>query len=493
MRITNLAVLILLVCLPLVSSKGGGGGGKGGGGGGSRGGSSGGSSGSSSSGGSSGGSSGSSSGSRSGGSSSSTNRGTYGVYYPYYPIGPSYGWNYYPVGGYRVYRTDACKTNNTVVIVNNEAYVCSEFLRCVSDNATIYTTANVPHTCYEVSVSQVYEAQLESANSGDLSGGSIALIVLGSLAGLFVIGLLAYMLQKKLRKRNKSKTKYMEHGIVPPPSVSGASDHYYDSNPVTYVEDDEAKPLYSSDASWNNASYSDYDRAKAYQSQFPPPNDPTPTADQQWMIQNQGIGAWAFVTDDPANVSTTLSAGSSNPAATGYSEIKVGVQFHPSQTGTDLSVMSELPLGLDPNGLAMKREFYYFEVTVEETSYSPHATIISVGLATRPYPPFRMIGHNKFSVGYHSDDGHCFVNDTYGGRNFGSPFSQGSVVGVGYVFGTGAVFFTLNGTLVGEATMLEERTLHPYCAAIASDGPARLSVNFGQAPFVYANANPTLI
>ncbi|KAI8814913.1 hypothetical protein BJ742DRAFT_784875 [Cladochytrium replicatum] len=82
----------------------------------------------------------------------------------------------------------------------------------------------------------------------------------------------------------------------------------------------------------------------------------------------------------------------------------------------------------------------------------------------------------------------CFVNDSYGGRTFGSPYTKGSVVGVGYVFETGAVFFTLNGMLIGEAMTIEERVKHPYHAAVAADGPAMLSLNFGQSPFLYAIA-----
>ncbi|KAI8812348.1 concanavalin A-like lectin/glucanase domain-containing protein [Cladochytrium replicatum] len=326
----------------------------------------------------------------------------------------------------------------TVVIVNNEAYACSEFPKCTIDNATIITTANVTHTCSEIAKSS-------------------ALREFSSIIRLFY------------RRRMAAKAK---------------------ANDPEYSAVDQ-RPAYSADSSWNNSSSTDYENARAFQASNPPPQESTPSEEQLWGIRDRGFEAWVFVSSDPGSVSTIYEGVDKNDDTTlGINDTKIGVQFHPSQPGKDCAVLTDLPLALDANGTAMNREFFYFEVTVEEISFHPHSTVVSVGLATRPYPPFRMIGHQKFSVGYHSDDGHCFVNDSYGGRVFGSPFSKGSVVGVGYVQATGSVFFTLNGALVGEATTIEERVFHPYHAAVAADGPATLSVNFGQLPFTYANANP---
>ncbi|KAI8814850.1 hypothetical protein BJ742DRAFT_192159 [Cladochytrium replicatum] len=432
------ALLLLIACIPSVYSKGGGGGGGGKGGGGSSGGSRGG-----------GGSS------SSGGSGGSGGRGVTVLHISGTPQ----------------------DTEVTATIAQRHAGPTTQSLLRT-------TKPGVAHTCSEVAKASVYEAQLDGESDNTAT---IIIIVVVVVLVLICAGTFGWCFFKR-RRALQAKVHDKEYTAAPVyPAIANDNDPY----PVYSAGVDEDRPAYSAESSWNNASSTVYENAKAFQVSSPPPSEPTPTAEQQWGIRDRGFGAFSFVTSDPANVSTTFDgAGIKSPTALGHSDIKIGVHFHPSQTGNDAAILSELPLGLDPNGAAMNREFYYFEVTVEELSFQPHSTIVSVGLATRPYPPFRMIGHNKYSVGYHSDDGRCFVNDSFGGRNFGSPFSQGNVVGCGYVQATGSVFFTLNGVLVGEATTIEERVLHPYHAAVAADGPARLSINFGQAPFMYENANP---
>ncbi|KAI8983996.1 concanavalin A-like lectin/glucanase domain-containing protein [Mycotypha africana] len=115
-------------------------------------------------------------------------------------------------------------------------------------------------------------------------------------------------------------------------------------------------------------------------------------------------------------------------------------------------------------------------------------TVLAIGLCTRPYPIFRMPGWNKFSVGFHSDDGHKFCDDATGGQPFGPSWGKkGDVIGCGYSPEYGNVYFTVNGMMVGQAFTGLQR--HYYYPSIGADGPATISVNFGQQPFKYKVKN----
>jgi hypothetical protein len=59
---------------------------------------------------------------------------------------------------------------------------------------------------------------------------------------------------------------------------------------------------------------------------------------------------------------------------------------------------------------------------------------IAVGFAAQPYPSWRMPGWERGSLGIHSDDGRRYVNDTWGGKEFASPFKEGETIGLGMTF-----------------------------------------------------------
>ncbi|KAI8363804.1 concanavalin A-like lectin/glucanase domain-containing protein [Choanephora cucurbitarum] len=127
---------------------------------------------------------------------------------------------------------------------------------------------------------------------------------------------------------------------------------------------------------------------------------------------------------------------------------------------------------------------HYFEITLLQ---SAPEVVMAIGLATKPYPIFRMPGWNKFSVGYHSDDGHKFCDDATGGQPYGPGWQVGDTVGCGYCPEQGQVFFTLNGQWLGHAFQGLKR--HYYYASVGTDGPAKIQVNFGQLPFSYSIEN----
>ena len=116
----------------------------------------------------------------------------------------------------------------------------------------------------------------------------------------------------------------------------------------------------------------------------------------------------------------------------------------------------------------------------------PESTNVAVGLATKPYPPFRLPGLNRYSVAYHStgDKSHNFPFTI---SPFGPAFKEGDVLGVGYRPRNGSVFFTRNGRKMEDAFIgLTRWNLFP---TIGADGPCSVHVNLGQAGFVFIEAN----
>ncbi|KAI9472152.1 MAG: concanavalin A-like lectin/glucanase domain-containing protein [Benjaminiella poitrasii] len=130
---------------------------------------------------------------------------------------------------------------------------------------------------------------------------------------------------------------------------------------------------------------------------------------------------------------------------------------------------------------------HYFEMTVEQVGSDQ--LVLAIGLCTTPYPVFRMPGWNKFSVAYHSDDGHKFCDDATGGQPFGPGWTTGDTVGCGYCPETGNVFFTLNGCRVGPHNAFSALKRHYYYPSFGADGPAQVQLNFGQRPFLYPVEN----
>ncbi|KAI7782404.1 spry domain-containing protein [Diaporthe eres] len=76
----------------------------------------------------------------------------------------------------------------------------------------------------------------------------------------------------------------------------------------------------------------------------------------------------------------------------------------------------------------------YFECYVRDLGSDAG---FAVGFTALPYPPFRMPGWHRGSLAVHGDDGHKFVNDRWGGKDFTAPFKKGEVVGIGMTFSPG--------------------------------------------------------
>lgn len=96
------------------------------------------------------------------------------------------------------------------------------------------------------------------------------------------------------------------------------------------------------------------------------------------------------------------------------------------------------------------------------------------------------LGFHKQSVGYLSS-GFRRYNQPFTPVSYGPQYVQGDVIGVGYRPRTGTIFFTRNGKKLEDVVHgLKSQNFFP---AIGATGPATIHVNFGQAGFVFIEAN----
>ncbi|KAF9229343.1 SPRY-domain-containing protein [Gyrodon lividus] len=206
-----------------------------------------------------------------------------------------------------------------------------------------------------------------------------------------------------------------------------------------------------------------YLTAKDYQLQYPPNSEPTDITLSQFLsIQEKGVSAWCFEPDYETINSLLVHA-------------RTEITFLPDPSSAS-SVQSNLPL-------PKLNEVYYWEVKMFDL---PETTTVAVGLATKPYPPFRLPGLNRHSVAYHSN-GDKSYNYPFTAAPLGPVLKEGDVLGVGYRPRTGSVFFTRNGRKMEDAFVgLTRYNLFP---TIGADGPCSVHVNLGQAGFVFIEAN----
>lgn len=183
----------------------------------------------------------------------------------------------------------------------------------------------------------------------------------------------------------------------------------------------------------------DGDDTIAWQGRFPPKSNEWIDVPAEPLVQERGVAAWTFVenermadTDDDSNAAVMD---------------RTTVVFCQGQG----CVLTNLPLP--------RQEFVYWEVKVLQLDDQDR---LAIGLATKPYPGWRLpgmlkeildnvkdtdhcLGWHRHSVAYHSHTGAVHASDPFVGRPYGPPFKEGDVVGVGYLLNTSTVFFTRNG------------------------------------------------
>lgn len=203
----------------------------------------------------------------------------------------------------------------------------------------------------------------------------------------------------------------------------------------------------------------EYMRAKAFISANPPESLQTDISLSQYLaIQEKGVSAWEFEPElEIANC---------------FVEGRTEIEFFDSEC----TVLSNLPV-------PKQNEVYYWEAKIYD---KPENTLLSIGMATKPYPLFRLPGFHKYSVAYTST-GHRRYNQPFTPTHYGPQYVQGDVIGVGYRPRTGTLFFTRNGKKLDDVVHgLKSQNFFP---AVGANGPCIVHVNFGQAGFVFIEAN----
>ncbi|KAI8341186.1 concanavalin A-like lectin/glucanase domain-containing protein [Chlamydoabsidia padenii] len=174
-------------------------------------------------------------------------------------------------------------------------------------------------------------------------------------------------------------------------------------------------------------------------------------------IQEKGVSAYEFDWDMETNTFVS-----------GRTELQF---FH-----GECSLQTNLPL-------PRNQEVYYWEAKMYE---KPRSTVVSIGVATKPYPNWRLPGWNRHSVGYFSNTGNKHFNNPFNGKTYGPGFQEGDVIGVGYRQRSGTIFFTKNGRKLEDACTYLRWNLFP---TIGANGPCQIHVNLGQRGFVFVEAN----
>ncbi|KAI1425809.1 hypothetical protein F5Y12DRAFT_347838 [Xylaria sp. FL1777] len=108
-----------------------------------------------------------------------------------------------------------------------------------------------------------------------------------------------------------------------------------------------------------------------------------------------------------------------------------------------------------------RRKTIYYEVHILQDSR--HEVSLALGYTAPPYPPFRLPGWHRGSLGVHGDDGNKYINDLYGGKSFTHPFRRGETLGLGMDLipaqGGGIrveIFLTRDGAETGRWNLHEE-------------------------------------
>ncbi|KAK4059814.1 hypothetical protein Trihar35433_10630 [Trichoderma harzianum] len=146
----------------------------------------------------------------------------------------------------------------------------------------------------------------------------------------------------------------------------------------------------------------------------------------------------------------------------------------------------------------------YYEVKIKKDSRTIN---LALGFTALPYPSFRLPGWHRGSLGVHGDDGHKYINDRWGGKDFTNEYRVGETYGIGMTFTpTGThhprvdIFFTRNGQRSGGWDLHEETDaeqdlpvtglegFHDLSCAIGAFDATSFEVVFDPAKWMYREA-----
>ncbi|EPE09588.1 spry domain-containing protein [Ophiostoma piceae UAMH 11346] len=127
----------------------------------------------------------------------------------------------------------------------------------------------------------------------------------------------------------------------------------------------------------------------------------------------------------------------------------------------------------------------YYEVYVQSCKSE---VTLAMGFTAMPYPPFRMPGWHRGSLALHGDDGHRYINDTWGGKTLREGFvmKPGGTYGIGMQFTRKGrddidvkVFVTVDGKAFEEWDIHEETDAEQDRPVTGLEGYHDLSIAVG--------------
>jgi hypothetical protein len=273
-------------------------------------------------------------------------------------------------------------------------------------------------------------------------------------------------------------------------------------SPVQYAPPADAPPgwapapeLSHQKGLWNEALEHEYEEALRFCEQCPSHPPKLLPSDVIERINKGGCKAWSIELPDSSRFEGKVK---SRQAA---------VDIETKSSCKDVSLFSDLPLMAGLYDIQGKAGVYY-EVTIHKmegiiaigeltSSGKPRSPLYIPrlsGSACRPYPPWRLPGWNRLSAGLHLDDFRKFFEDSDGGRDYTNQLnhiSPGDVIGYGYEFVNGSIFYTYNGYRLPIAFtgVYLPRQNHDVYAAVGLEGENAVEVNFGGELFKWKEGN----
>ncbi|KAF9939090.1 hypothetical protein BGZ65_011509 [Modicella reniformis] len=128
-----------------------------------------------------------------------------------------------------------------------------------------------------------------------------------------------------------------------------------------------------------------------------------------------------------------------------------------------------------------KSGVFYFEITIDQFK----GGAISIGIASKSLRKNCQVGWDLNSWGYHSEDGCLYFGNGNQSIQYSYKYNEEDVVGCGINFIDRAVFFTLNGDMLGVAFRFLKDTIPLYPAIGLSHAGTEINANFGDQTFLF--------
>ncbi|KAF9585119.1 hypothetical protein BGW38_003828 [Lunasporangiospora selenospora] len=129
-----------------------------------------------------------------------------------------------------------------------------------------------------------------------------------------------------------------------------------------------------------------------------------------------------------------------------------------------------------------KSGVFYFEITIDTFKGN---SALSVGIASKSLRRNCQVGWDLNSWGYHSDDGFLYFGNGKQNIVYSFKYGEGDTIGCGINFVDRAIFFTMNGDMMGVAFRFIKDSIPLYPAVGLSQSGTEINANFGDQTFMF--------